>query len=303
MDKRISIVVIVLLLLALIGALVWGFNNSAEAEGLGIQNTETNQALSDMTEIRDNLTREVESLQTDYQSLATTNQELEGQLSTSKDELTKAQSAISRAKRNGAAEANDLKAQIEALLQARSGLEGAIAGLQRQNDSLQNRTVALESDLSMSREENNTLNNMNEAMQREVNKLTLDNFRATAFQVELLQKNGEKVTAKSRQARRMQVTFDLAGVPQQYQGVRPLYLVVTDEKGTPIATENYISATSTVNGSRMDLQALAAKDVNIGASQRLSFNHELDERLRAGFYRASVYTDIGLLGAANFRLR
>jgi hypothetical protein len=53
----------------------------------------------------------------------------------------------------------------------------------------------------------------------------------------------------------------------------------------------------------VELIAARARDVNITASQRLSFTHDLEDRLRPGFYRVSVFTDIGLLGAASFRLQ
>lgn len=74
-------------------------------------------------------------------------------------------------------------------------------------------------------------------------------------------------------------------------------------KGTPIRSENTTQAQVVVNNQRVDIIAQKAQDVNITESQRLSFTHDLEEKLRSGFYRVAVYTDIGLLGAANFRLQ
>ena len=145
------------------------------------------------------------------------------------------------------------------------------------------------------------LSNLNQTIQGELRRLTLANFKATAFQVEV---EGRRPVATSRsgKARRVLVTFDLTGVPTEYQGIRPLYLVITNDKGVPVGGSD-IQAKSVVNGQVMDLLAVKAKDVNITANQRLSFTHDLEDRLRSGFYRVSVYTDIGLLGAASFRLQ
>ena len=53
----------------------------------------------------------------------------------------------------------------------------------------------------------------------------------------------------------------------------------------------------------MDIIAVAAQDENLGSSQRLSFTHELEDKISAGLYRVTAYTDIGMLGASSFRLR
>ncbi|MEL6926433.1 MAG: hypothetical protein AAFO94_20485 [Bacteroidota bacterium] len=79
--------------------------------------------------------------------------------------------------------------------------------------------------------------------------------------------------------------------------------MITDEKATPIKLTNPIQAEVSVNGQTMQLQAAEAKEVNIEANQRLSFSHDLSEKLGSGYYRVVAYTDIGLLGATSFRLR
>ncbi len=287
----------------LIGAIIWGFSRRSEAETLRAENTEVNEGLEAMTALRDQLASQVDSLSQAYQGLAVTNEELSGNLANTQGELEKAQQALSSAKRSGASQVNDLKAQIQQLMEARAGLEQSIAAVQMENDSLRNRLGVVETDLARSVEENQALANLNQAMQGEVDRLTLENFKASGFAVEMQQRRGEKQTAKSRRARRIVVNFDLPNVPEKYQGVRPIYLVISDEKGTPIQTANPIQARATVNGQPMDLIAVEAKEVNIGDSQRLSFTHELEDRLAAGYYRASVFTDIGLLGASNFRLQ
>lgn len=292
----------VILGLALIGALIWGFNRSSQADTLASEKEELTNEYEQMTQLRDDLASQVDSLSLAYENLATENTNLSGSLANTQQELQSAQNALARAKRNSAAEINDLRAQIQELIEARSGLESSLVRLQAENDSLRTRTGVLEVDLGEARNENETLNRLNNAMQGEVERLTLANFKATAFNVELRQRN-DKVTTRSGRARNIVVNFDLANVPEKYQGVRPVYLVITDENGNAINPTGATKATATVNGQSMDLLAQEIKEVNIEESQRLSFTHELDDKLDDGYYRVSVFTDIGLLGASNFRLR
>jgi hypothetical protein len=52
----------------------------------------------------------------------------------------------------------------------------------------------------------------------------------------------------------------------------------------------------------MALNAVSGKEVNITSNQRLSFSHNMEDKLKPGFYRVAVYADLGMLGSANFRL-
>ena len=192
--------------------------------------------------------------------------------------------------------------QIEDLLEVRAQLEEQIIDIQAENDSLRRRNVALQNELSGTRNDRDALARLNESMQREIEALTLDNFKATAFQVEALRGSRDRLTTRGRRTQRIKVEFDLADVPPEYQGLRTLYLVITDEAGTPISTENAIAATATVNGAIMNLRAQEAREYNIEASQRISFVHERGSRLDEGYYRAQVFTDVGLLGASSFHL-
>lgn len=293
---------VVILALALIGSLIWGFGKNKDAKNLQSDNTEVTEALDAMTSLRDDLAREVDSLAGQYDLLASENVELNGQLASSRDELSSAQSALSRAKRNSAAEINELRAQIEQLTAARGDLEGSISALQAENATLKQQMGILETDLASSRQQNDELTTMATSMEGEIRKLTYDNFKATAFQITPQVKNGNP-TSKSGRAREIAVSFDIAKVPAEYQGVRPIYLVITDEKGTPIPRTDYISTTVSMNNQPQDIQAVEAREENIGASQRIEFTHTLEEKLDEGYYRVSIYTDIGLLGSSNFRMR
>ncbi len=302
MNNRGLAILSAVLGILLIAAIIWGFSRNSEANELAMEGEAIKTENQALVELRDQLQADVDSLTNAYEDLAYQNEELSGSLTTSQTELESARSALANAKRASAAKTNDLQAQIQQLIEVRSNLESSISMLQAENDSLRTRTSVLETDLVRTQEERRALEDLNTAMQDEVNRLTLDNFKASAFNVDLRQRN-DKVTSKSKRVRTVDVSFDLTNVPDRYQGVRPLYLVISDEQGNPIDSEAATEATAMINGQSVPLMANQAKEVNISESQRLSFTYELADKLSSGYYRAAVFTDIGMLGAANFRVR
>ncbi|TAK48790.1 MAG: hypothetical protein EPO28_01090 [Saprospiraceae bacterium] len=295
-------VIIVILLLLLMGTAYWGYTTHQDKKELTSQNTQLTQQMGDLTALKDNLQTEVDSLQNAYATLAEENESLQGSVADAQKKIAEKEAVIRNIKKQTASETNSLQAQIKELLGVKAELQASINNLQVENDSLLALTGQLTADLAVAKTENETLANLNSTIQEKLKRLTLANFKATAFRVEV-EKRRPKATAKARQAKRLQVSFDLTGVVAKYQGVRPLYLVVTDDKGTPIKAKNPILAKVNVNNSMMEIQAVKSQEVNIGENQRLSFSYDLEEKLRSGYYRVAVYTDIGLLGAASFRLQ
>lgn len=300
-SRGLIIIAAILALLALLAGW-WGLGQKKERLALAEQNEVLNSSLNDLQVLKQDLAEEVDSLLMAYESLAEENTALEGSLAEVESRLSQKDAALRSSKNQNASEVNNLRAEIQELLATKAQLEETIYAIKEENDSLRNVTGRLEADLTAVRADNEALNKMNNTIQDELKKLTLANFKATAFQVET-ERRSSKATAKSGRTRRIKVTFDLTNVPDEYQGTRPLYLVITNENGVPITSDNPLQTQSVVGGQRMDLIAQEAKEVNVGDSQRLSFSHDLSEKLDRGFYRASVFTDIGLLGAASFRLQ
>lgn len=301
-SKRALTIIIAILLLLLMGLGYWAYNMNGEKKALESNNSNLNKEINSLNELKNNLSAEVDSLQGAYNSLAEENESLQGSLADAKEKLASKDVSIRKIKTKATNESKNLKAQIEDLLAFKSELETQITDLQTENDSLKNAMGQLTADLASVRSENEALNTLNATIQEELKRLTLANFKASAFRVEV-EKRKPKATAKSRRAKRILVSFDLTNVVQKYQGVKPLYLVLTDDKGTPIKMSNPIQATVNVNGQEMDIQAVKSQEVNIEENQRLSFAYDLEDKLKSGYYRVAVYTDIGLLGASSFRLR
>lgn len=299
--KPVTIVLALLLLLAGI----WGFRQSSAKSTLQKENDKMSKELSDLNDLKEDLAVEVDSLEEAFAVLTEENASLQNSLDDAASQIARKNAAVKAAERQAntsVSEINNLRAEIQELLTSKEQLESSINELQTENDSLKTLAGVLVKDLSKMRADNEALANLNRSMEEELKKLTLTNFKASAFQVEVERKK-PKVTSKAKAARRVLVTFDLTEVPTEYHGIRPVYMAITDKTGNPIKAENPIQAKVVVNDQTMDLIAVKSKNVNITQSQRLSFTHDLSPRLKSGYYRVSVYTDIGLLGSSTFRLR
>ncbi|MFM7090055.1 MAG: hypothetical protein ACKOZZ_04525 [Bacteroidota bacterium] len=300
-DREKNLVaIIIILLVALAGSSYWAFFKKQENNIITRENIVYQSENKELIELRDSLVAQVESLSSSFAALSEENQSLQGSLNEAKVELSSKIRALSLYKKNSAKEANSLRAEILQLLAVKAELEESISALQEENDNLKVENSSLTSNLNEANKDKAALANLNRTMQEEVKKLTLNNFKASAFQVEV-ETPKSKLTVKSNKARRIVVNFDLTDVPDEYQGVRTIYMAITNDNGVPVPGSN-ISKNISVNGQTMPLNAVSGKEVNITSNQRLSFSHNMEDKLKAGFYRVAVYTDIGMLGSANFRL-
>ncbi len=295
-------IIIAILLLLLMGMGYWGYKTNNEKKQISAENSELNAEITDLNSLKNKLATEVDSLQFAFETLADENESLQSSVEEAAKKVAQKDAIIRKLQRKTKSEGVNLKEQIELLLADKAQLESSINIVQTENDSLKALTGQLTADLASAKSENQALAVLNATIQDELKMLTLANFKASAFRVEVEQKKA-KATAKSRRARQIRVSFDLTNVNAKYQGVRPLFLVITDDKGTPIKISNPIQAKVVVNGQQMDIQAVKEQEVDIEDNQRLSFSHGLEEKLKRGYYRVAVYTDIGLLGASSFRLR
>lgn len=301
-KNRILIILCVIFAVLAIMTAWWGMRLKSKTEELGQKTEMLTEELTDLNDLRDELNAEVDSLQLAYMSLAEENDDLKLASDDALETIRKKNAAIKSLKQRAALESNGLRAQIEELIGIKADLENYIGDLQIENDSLKSLTGQLTEDLAISQEDNAALASLNRTIQEELGKMTLATFKASGFRVEVEQKKS-KATSKSRRAKKVLVSFDLLGVPSKYQGLRPLFLVITDDKGTPIKCSNPIYTSLTANGQAMDIIAVKSKEIDVEGNQRLTFNYDLEERLNTGYYRVAVYTDIGLLGASSFRLR
>lgn len=313
MDKKSITITAIILALLFLGSLIWGFSRNSAATELTTENATISAEAEQLAILRDKLEAQVDSLGVVYEGVVADNESLSGQLSeaqqTAKAALYDMRQA-QKSRKNDNEVAYQMRLQIEDLINARANLETRLAEVENENKTLRSENVVLRQDLSSTKTEaynlakkSENLESMAQTMEKQINVMTLGAFKATAIQVDMYQGKGTKLTADASRVKRLAVSFDLANVPEKYLGVRPIYLVLSDQSGTPIISENPVRAKAIVNGAAMDLIALEGRDVNIEKNQRISFTHELDVKLSAGAYRAQLFTDIGQLGAATVNLR
>ncbi|MDB4728134.1 hypothetical protein OAF63_05015 [Saprospiraceae bacterium] len=296
------VAIIAILTLLLLWAGWWGRSQKNEKEKFITENTLMKEEIQGLEELKINLAGEIDSLQIAYEALEEENEYLQSTVEQVQAKVKQKNRAIANLKKRSANESSGLRTQIEDLLGIKSQLENNIANLEAENLSLRSENEQLTEDLASSRAETNALAQLNRTIQDELKKLTHATFKASGFRVEV-EKRKPKATSKSKRARKILVSFDLVNVPEEFQGLRPVYMVITDDKGTPIRIANPINAQVQVNGAPMDIQAVSTREESIAQNQRLSFNHNLEGKLRSGYYRVAVYTDVGLLGASSFRLQ
>ena len=236
--KQGLIILAVILGLLLLFSFYWGWKNNKAKNALIQDKIELSGELEDLEELREDLATEVDSLQVAYESLYEENVTLQGSLSEAESKIASKDAAIRNEKKRASSEINNLRAEIQDLLASKGELESSIADLQAENDELRSQNELLTQDLSAARSQNQELANLNRTIQDEVSRLTLANFKASAFQVDVENKSGKKVTTKSGRARRIRVSFDLTNVPEEYQGMQTIYLTITDDKGTPVMAAN-----------------------------------------------------------------
>lgn len=314
MNKKSLTIVAILLALLFLATLFWGISQKNNAGELTVANTEMSAEVDQLSLLRASLERQVDSLGTIYETAVADNESLQGQLAEAQDVTKRAlydMRQAQKSRKNDNDVAYQMRLQIEDLINARANLETSLIALEAENQELRKANVVLRQDLSDAKtaaynfeKKSDNLETMTQSMEKQITEMTLGAFKASAIQVDMYQGNkGTKVTADASRVKRMNVSFDLTNVPDKYLGVRPIYLVLSDQSGTPVTSENPVRAKAIVNGAEMDLIALEGRDVNVEKNQRISFTHDLDVKLAAGYYRAQIFTDLGLLGAANVNLR
>lgn len=293
-------------IVALIAIFFLAFNRSKVANNLETTSVERDSLLV----ARTNLEHELDSLSFAFQTALTENDSLRGSMSEMEKLVAEKEALVQKIRAQSTNSTGGLRKEINQLRQIRGELEGAMAQLQAENDTLRADNERLTDENTQLTSEKGQLNSQvgdlqkfNSTLQNQVATLTRAGVKASAFRVEIGRRSN-KLTTKARQTREIGITFDLVDLPSEFQGTHILYLVLTDVNGglLPSGGTNAKASIPMPNGSPLEILAQQAKEVDLGAAQRLSFNYPIEEKLKAGTYIATVYADFGILGSSSFRL-
>ncbi len=295
--------IIIALLLLLAGAIGWFFWQKSQTYLAEKQRIEQEQ--KDLLKQKEAITQSLDSLSLAYSDLRTENETLKGTVFSSNELIQKKEIVIRQIKAETAKDINQLRQQVEDLQKTKIEYETIITALRAENAQLKAEIERLAGENTQLKGEKADLSgqvqDLAKQLEEQIRKTQSATFKASSFKIELERRN-DKVTSKARRVREILVSFDLADVPAPYQGNQKLYLVITDDKGKPVISKNPTKATIQAPAGTVEIMAQEVKTVNVEATQRLTFNHKFDDRLKAGNYVVAVYCDRGLLGASSFRL-
>lgn len=102
------------------------------------------------------------------------------------------------------------------------------------------------------------------------------------------------------------MSFSVSNLPEDRKGVQNVYLSITNAKGVPmkVAAAKKVMVQSNVEGTQVaEITAQQTRKVSLQNDMRIDFYQLIENRLDPGYYRASIYTDFGLIGATQFQLR
>jgi len=300
-SRTYAIVVTVLLLLAAgLGFFFWQKSKNYLAE-----NEKMEKERVSLEAEKTQITTSLDSMTNAYSALRTENESLQGRVASSAQQVQEKEVVIREIKASTVKDIQSLRAQVEELRKTKIELETIITGLRLENEQLREQVAQLTAENGQLKGANTDLTgqvqDLAKQLESQIKKTQSATFKATSFSVQC-ERRGDKLTTRAKKAREIFVSFDLADVPQAYQGEQKLYMAMTDGNGTPILSKNPVKTTINAPGGSVDITAQETKDVNLTSVQRVTFGHKFDERLKPGNYVIAIYCERGLLGSATFRL-
>lgn len=301
-NKTLLTVISFVAILALIGMIYFFLKSNKTSAALTVANTE----IDSLAAIRDALYVQVDSINQIYEVAAFQNDSLKGTLENYKRIVAEKDNQIWRIQNTSKKDKESLKAEIAALTSAKSDLMSNVQKLTQENESLRQENLALTQKVEEVTTANTQLQGQvgdleraNNLLKQRTAQLVDQAFKATAMQVDMVKAN-DKSTNRSKRARKVNVAFDLVDVPAEYHGTQNVYLYVTNADGVPADTGTKVKVGT--GAQALVIEAQATKKVDIKGTQRLDIAYEFNEKLKEGYYIASIYADKGLLGSTVFKL-
>jgi hypothetical protein len=107
----------------------------------------------------------------------------------------------------------------------------------------------------------------------------------------------DKVTTKGRKIDEVTVKFDLNNIPEEFQGNREIYLVLTEFNGNPVAVVPGKEVNLTFGDQPVNVRAADIEKADLKERQSVTMSFEPTDDLNPGTYNVIVYADNGYLGS------
>src|ERR1035437_5149688 len=288
-GRKIVIIVIIAILLAANGVLLWQF--FTQKEQITTITTEKTKVISE----RDELSKKKAELQAQLDSLVSMNNQLSSKLKISDDEIAALQTKINNLQYSGGgnygaskAELDKLKAEIKAKMEQ-------MAALQKENEGLKSDKDALNSSLNDEKSKEQQLATEKDILANKValgSVMTADNFKITGAK---FSKSGkESATASAKSTQKLKICFTISQNLVVDKGTKTVYIRVLGPDKKCISSG---SQTFKTNG--QDTPYSVSQDINHN-------NQKLDQCIywakgsayTKGKYIVEVYLEGNLIGTS-----
>jgi predicted RNase H-like nuclease (RuvC/YqgF family) len=252
---------------------------------------------------------ELAALNTSYTNEIATNDTLSAELKQKIAEVEDLQVRIAKAKKDlksSYANNKEIQARLAQMEELKVALEKDIATLRDENVALAASNHELNTELTSTKDEVIDLNTKVMSLTAANSKLTSRlkilapaGFRADNFTVTSADRN-DKLTTKGKKIDEITVTFDLNNIPDEFQGNREIYMVITEFNGNPVAVIPGKEVNLNFGDQAVNVRAADLESVDLKERQSMKMSFEPTDNLNPGTYNVMVYADNGYLGSTGF---
>jgi hypothetical protein len=264
---------------------------------------------TELENTRTQLQGELASLNTQYKDQITVNDTLSSDLKTKVAEVEDLKVRIAKARKElktSQANNEEIKGRLAQMEELKIALEQDIVNLKQENQSLAQGNNDLNTELSETKDQVNTLNKQvmsltgaNEQLTSRLKTVAPAGFRADNFTVTSETKNN-KLTTKGKKIDEISVSFDLNNIPEEFQGNREIYLVLTQFNGNPVDQVPGKDVNLKFGDQPVKVHAADLEKINLKGRQSMTMSFEPSDNLTPGTYNLMVYADNGYLGSTGF---
>ena len=264
---------------------------------------------TELNDTRTSLQGELATLNTQYTGQIAMNDTLSADLQTKVAEVEDLKVRIAKAKsqlKSSQANNEQIKSRLAQMEDLKVALEKDIENLKAENSSLAQGNANLNMELAQTKDQVNTLNTQvmsltsaNEKLTSRLKTIAPAGFRADNFTVTSETKSN-KITTKGKKIDEITVSFDLNNIPEEYQGNREIYLVLTEFNGNPVAEVPGKDVNLKVGDNSVKVHAADLEKVTLKERQNVKMSFAPTDNLDPGTYNLMVYSDNGYLGSTGF---
>lgn len=300
--KVASIIMGVLLIGAIaFGVMFYNRHNSASHKAMSLS--------AQLDETKAKLEGELATLNTAYDDQIIKNDTLSSELKQKVAQVEDLQARIDKAKKDlksSQAHAKEIKVRLDQMEELKVALEKDIATLRDENVALAASNHELNTELTATKDEVVNLNTKvmtltaaNSKLTNRLRTLAPAGFRADNFTV-TSEDRKDKMTTKGRKIDEVTVKFDLNNIPEEFQGNREIYLVLTEFNGNPVAVVPGKEVNLTFGDQPVNVRAADLEKIDLKERQSVTMSFEPTDDLNPGTYNVIVYADNGYLGSTGF---